>query len=649
MKAALPEEIILEILSPLLRVSDQRFSNTSTKSGPLATTDESISALLLVCRAWLRIATPLLYDVVILRSTGQAKSLKNTLKMNKPLGRFIKKLRVEGGFGSYMHNILQETPNVNEIFISLHLHASESSSGLVNGLGLINPTRVIIWDDVENLLQNKSVVQLMTALGGIVSKWSNMDTHAESPRFCHGYVQRYRGHIGVFPRHEKGTIQTIEARVAVTPEEAASSFNLCLDSRLKSTLRFVDIRPTKRRCVSVPSLLPLDPSFCPMTDGMTPQDTVELIWARILLFAASVEIQPTFPLSLLQQHQYRRLNTQRLNYLLVSKMFHRLALPYLYRQPYLDSRESLQAFRRRIVKNPTLGLHLYAMNVHNHGGFYQLREGCIFSHTPHLTRLNAEYGVRMDWEMFRVLSESAGATLTHLVVSVIVPHGDIPDAHVFTRFVTLVTLGWESRDLYFRPITKNGSLYAALPALNELRLRSDSLYPLLTEMELPHLQRVDLFGDFQAHLFLKKHGPKIREVGTRRSTLDKVMTLCPNLCNINITFGLLPTNTSEGYQLRCSPPHLAVRKITVHKCCKYRKSEEEAEWETILSTLRLTDFPVLQELQIPECEWPCTEFDIRRSFWVKWADELYGKGIKVTDKEGVHWRPRLKTASRRRS
>ncbi|KAJ7294071.1 hypothetical protein C8J57DRAFT_990355, partial [Mycena rebaudengoi] len=87
-----------EILSPALKVRDEDFSNTSDSS-PFATYTESSSSMLLVYKDWLRVATPLLYHVVVLRSKAQAKALGESLRKNKDLGRFIKKLRVEGGYG----------------------------------------------------------------------------------------------------------------------------------------------------------------------------------------------------------------------------------------------------------------------------------------------------------------------------------------------------------------------------------------------------------------------------------------------------------------------------------------------------------------------------------------------------------------------
>ncbi|KAJ7716224.1 hypothetical protein DFH07DRAFT_684410, partial [Mycena maculata] len=115
----LPDEIISEILSPALKVSDELFSDASNVSPFADYTPTSTSAYLLVCKDWLRVATPLLYSVVVLRSKAQANALEAVLRDNAEFGRFVKKLRVEGGHGMAMHTILKSAPNITDIFLSL--------------------------------------------------------------------------------------------------------------------------------------------------------------------------------------------------------------------------------------------------------------------------------------------------------------------------------------------------------------------------------------------------------------------------------------------------------------------------------------------------------------------------------------------------
>ncbi|KAJ6592831.1 hypothetical protein B0H19DRAFT_1279562 [Mycena capillaripes] len=173
MSDSLPDGIISEILSPDLHVSNCLFSDTSLES-PFASISSSSSSTLLVCKSWLRVATPLLYSVVIIRSKAQANALQATLRRNPDLGRFIRNLRVEGGFGKSMHHILKTTPNISHIVLCLHLRAADSSDGLAQGLPLINPTRLTIIDEVDLFLNNKAVLNLVRAIQSCVAKWSKL-------------------------------------------------------------------------------------------------------------------------------------------------------------------------------------------------------------------------------------------------------------------------------------------------------------------------------------------------------------------------------------------------------------------------------------------------------------------------------------------
>ncbi|KAK7016882.1 hypothetical protein R3P38DRAFT_2541288 [Favolaschia claudopus] len=129
----LPDEILSEILSPALKVPDDLFSDTSHVS-PFATYAPSTSAYLLVCKDWLRVSTPLLYSVVVLRSKAQANALEKVFRKNPEFGAFVRKLRVEGGYGSAMHTILQATPNLTHLVLSLAIWSSDTTTGLCKGL-----------------------------------------------------------------------------------------------------------------------------------------------------------------------------------------------------------------------------------------------------------------------------------------------------------------------------------------------------------------------------------------------------------------------------------------------------------------------------------------------------------------------------------
>ncbi|KAJ7447919.1 hypothetical protein B0H11DRAFT_1929421 [Mycena galericulata] len=170
----LPDEIISEILSPALKVSDELFSDTSNVS-PFANYTPSTSAYLVVCKDWLRVATPLLYNVVVLRSNGQASALETVLRNNPDFGSFIKKLRVEGAYGKAMHTILKSAPNITDLFLSLAVWSSDNTQGLCKGLPLINPSRVIVVESYHyKALKNQQLAGLTKALFACIQKWDNL-------------------------------------------------------------------------------------------------------------------------------------------------------------------------------------------------------------------------------------------------------------------------------------------------------------------------------------------------------------------------------------------------------------------------------------------------------------------------------------------
>ncbi|KAJ7644346.1 hypothetical protein FB45DRAFT_735456 [Roridomyces roridus] len=182
----LPDEIVAEILSPALKVPDDAFSDNSRDS-PFAQYSESSSALLLVCKSWLRVSTPLLYHVVVLRSKGQAAALERTLKRSPDLGRFIKKLRLEGGFGNPLQQIIQAAPNVTDLFLPLSIWSDDNAEGLIQGLASMNPNRVILLDNPK-IRFNKNSRRLQDAVKECLKSWGSLVRLSMS--LIHGLMKR---------------------------------------------------------------------------------------------------------------------------------------------------------------------------------------------------------------------------------------------------------------------------------------------------------------------------------------------------------------------------------------------------------------------------------------------------------------------------
>ncbi|KAJ7465142.1 hypothetical protein FB451DRAFT_1041818 [Mycena latifolia] len=170
----IPDEIIHEILCPAIRVPDEAFSGSSAGGySPFASVVESSSAFLLVSKSWLRVGTPLLYSVVIIRSKAQAQALAIALRSNPDLGRFIKKLRVEGGYAISMHKILQASKHITDLFITLNIDPYDNVCGLCRGLPLIDPVRGILHYIPTSYI-HKDTGKLVELLQECIPKWKNL-------------------------------------------------------------------------------------------------------------------------------------------------------------------------------------------------------------------------------------------------------------------------------------------------------------------------------------------------------------------------------------------------------------------------------------------------------------------------------------------
>ncbi|KAJ7101882.1 hypothetical protein C8R44DRAFT_887683 [Mycena epipterygia] len=678
MADSLPDEIISEILSPALKVPEHMFSKISSKS-PFAKWTVSSSAALLVCKAWLRVATPLLYHVVIIRSKAQARALEDALAKNPELGRFIKKLRIEGGFGTSMQQILKSAPNATDIFLSLQIHSSDSVSGLAVGLPLINPTRVIIFDDQDNLLRNKAVLGLIDVLEGCVKKWTNLNmlflpystvsSSRESLVMALCACENLKilslpvPHPNLVPLLTQiaqfHALEAIEIR-----KKAKTKIKLpaSIDPKLESLLRFVE-PPTKppTRIYRLTARPPADPAFRPLSSA--PSDTVDLIWARILFFAMLALEPRTKNANLQRAHDYQ-VNTKRLRFLLVSKTFHRLALPYLYRSPILRGR-TLQRFADSLAAAPALGLHVRELDIREHPDLTPASAIALFTHTARLRRLVGDGRLWIEWAAFRALADAAGDTLEELSgITLRAPAA--PDSPaVFAQLAALRSCTWQ-RMYSAQPVPffdeAEAVPFEALPALEFLSIKTPEALPILSQMELPSLRRVamhlrsdlDAAPPFPDAAFLRAHGDKIWSLRVDKATLGtgadytSVLELCPNMSALTCRVSSEDDYDLGHSELPAGWKHAYLTKLVVSKYAGQNKSREERAWAEFFPTLdvALTHLPALREIRVMACQWPTTEHAIAKSLWVKWAENLLQKGVKLTDKAGMEWHPRLKMARR---
>ena len=141
------DETLEAILHTALDVADEDFISCDKKS-PFANRQHSSSDALLVCKRWLRVATPLLYHTVVIRTRLQAQALIRVVKKNPTLGRHCKKLRLETGAELLGDKLLNGLGNLKDICFAMDSHG-QSSYRLAPTLHLVAPKRVIVTADMD--------------------------------------------------------------------------------------------------------------------------------------------------------------------------------------------------------------------------------------------------------------------------------------------------------------------------------------------------------------------------------------------------------------------------------------------------------------------------------------------------------------------
>ncbi|KAJ7747006.1 hypothetical protein B0H16DRAFT_1421400 [Mycena metata] len=634
--AALPDELISEILSPALKVSDEVFADT-TRVSPFADPDsESTSAYLLVCKSWLRVATPLLYSVVVLRSKSQAKALGLAFSKNKSLAQFVKKLRVEGGFGAPLGTILKCSPNIADLFLTFRIWADDSTAGLCKGLSLISPTRLILQLDGKQT-GNKTVANLEDSLLEAIPKWDRLTALELPGDVSNGRTRRVLNALGNCKKLERVVISSYNVLWVYSRLKACPLRVIRLKGQSSHSVWLrLDEEPQIKALVQFDSPVNVDPqplvhcwdSFLNPMVSASPE-VQESIWERVLSFA----MLPSEPA-----------NLSRLPFLLVSKTFNRLALPCYYTHLRLKDTMSTCSLDVLLRQYPALTSRvrtLYGPLRDEENPFddedvdpvgNNRATTALLSVFSHATGLQREASI--PWEAFEALASNSGKTLQRFTKSIETGRNISPS--VFARLTALCVLDWACNTSFIDVPTETPS--DGLPNLSMLQLTSQdpSFLSVLKQMNLPSLRTLRL-GNYDSEMndFLRVHGSKLTEVVILCDILDNldinIFEVCPNLALITIPIDQeifvrakfhASGNLSNDTQSKAlNPKHFSSKKTT--------------GWFK-------PRFPNLREIQIDYCDWPTNERDINKSYWVRWADMLLKHNIDLTDKNGKKWRPRLK-------
>ena len=144
---SLPEEVIREILDYTLARPLEAFftahKDSAVREMHAATSGQA--KVLLVCKIWRRIGTPLLYASLCLGSPEQTQTVARVLDGNPRLGQAIRHLRLDGGLGPDLTSVVRLASKVKSLYINTAIAAEESIGGLRRALSLLNPDTLFIY------------------------------------------------------------------------------------------------------------------------------------------------------------------------------------------------------------------------------------------------------------------------------------------------------------------------------------------------------------------------------------------------------------------------------------------------------------------------------------------------------------------------
>lgn len=129
------------------------------------------STVLLVCKRWLRVSTPLLYETVVIRSTGQSYALAEALQLNPSFARYIKNVRLEGAYGG-VYDILKHCQRLSTLVLFLNVYSESRITCLSRALPAINPKHVFLYD--SGAIDNVKFRKLLRTLCDTIPSWKNL-------------------------------------------------------------------------------------------------------------------------------------------------------------------------------------------------------------------------------------------------------------------------------------------------------------------------------------------------------------------------------------------------------------------------------------------------------------------------------------------
>jgi len=142
--------------------------------------NRSRTAALLVCKSWLRIATPAFYKTVVLQSKAQAIMLSSTLVENPPLGRYVRSLVIMGVW-SALRDVVKLCPGVVSLDLtldgpreSLAMCQMEEIEMVLSGLQSLDIRNFALRKLPNAYLTQYKPCFIISHLSSIIPKWKRL-------------------------------------------------------------------------------------------------------------------------------------------------------------------------------------------------------------------------------------------------------------------------------------------------------------------------------------------------------------------------------------------------------------------------------------------------------------------------------------------
>ena len=168
-----PNELLELVLKDVCEIDDEVFELLYEFNSRSQTAATRIAPLL-VCRSWHSSAISSFYRTVILSTVVHARHFARILNSHPNLGNRVRKIFFNGGFGATAGKILQATPRLTHLRLSLAIRSSDSTQGLCDTLHRVQP-RSLRLSDFNNTYNNAHTRSLLRAICSCMEgKWARL-------------------------------------------------------------------------------------------------------------------------------------------------------------------------------------------------------------------------------------------------------------------------------------------------------------------------------------------------------------------------------------------------------------------------------------------------------------------------------------------